>query len=477
LDNAESVVAFARAAIAAGARALRIESLDHVRRVREAVSAPIIGIVKQDRDDSPVRITPTAELAAALCDAGADIIAFDATRRSRPATVPELIAAIKGRGRLTMADCADIEDTREALAAGAELVGTTMSGYTGGPVPDAPDFDLITAMRQLTPNVVAEGRLNSPPLAAEAIRRGALCVVVGSAITRTEHVTSWFKSAIDRAAAPTPTTLAIDIGGTKIAAALVEDGTIRFEMSFETDRAAAPDAWLREVATRLEGAEPYARVAIAVSGLVEDGRWFSMNPATLRIPDGYALIDTAQALFRVPVTALNDAQAAAWGEYRWGAGEREDMVFLTISTGVGGGVVLNGKLLRGPAGHFGIWRAYPDGGPIEDEISGRWLASQARAVGFEMSAKGVFAAAAGGEQWARNALDASADKVALLCANVHLALAPRRIVIGGGIGLRSEFLDRVQERLTRVPERLRPHLAPARLGTMAGLIGAASLEL
>ena len=84
MDNAASVVGFALAALAGGARGLRIESLAYVRAVRMVTTAPIIGIVKQDRTDSPVRITPTLELATGLCDAGADIVAFDATRRTRP---------------------------------------------------------------------------------------------------------------------------------------------------------------------------------------------------------------------------------------------------------------------------------------------------------------------------------------------------------------------------------------------------------
>src|SRR5690606_6384848 len=98
------------------------------------------------------------------------------------------------------------------------------------------------------------------------------CVVVGSAITRTEHVTSWFKAAIGEAAAPSPTTLAIDIGGSKIAAALVRYSDVRDEITLETDQGAGPDTWLRSIAARF-GETGYSRVAIAVSGLVEGGRW------------------------------------------------------------------------------------------------------------------------------------------------------------------------------------------------------------
>jgi N-acetylmannosamine-6-phosphate 2-epimerase/N-acetylmannosamine kinase len=324
--------------------------------------------------------------------------------------------------------------------------------------------------------VIAEGRINSPELAAEAIRRGALCVVVGSALTRTEHATAWFKAAIDAAAAPAPTTLAIDIGGTKISAALVREADVRSDVTIETDQALGPEAWLRAIAERFDNATgSHAKVAIAVSGLVSDGKWSSLNPATLRVPEQFELTATAERLFGVPAVAANDAQAAAWGEYRWGAGERDDMVFLTISTGVGGGVVTNGRLLRGLAGHFGLWRSPSQGSPFEDDVSGHWIAGQAKAAGFDMDARGVFAAASQGEPWALGIIDASAGKVAALCGDIQLALDPKRIVIGGGIGLAVGFLDRVTAKLAPLPPRLRPTLTPAKLGARAGLVGVADL--
>ncbi len=204
------------------------------------------------------------------------------------------------------------------------------------------------------------------------------------------------------------------------------------------------------------------------------GRWSSLNPATLSVPGGYRLIDAAETVFGVRATALNDAQAAAWGEYRWGAGERADMVFLTISTGVGGGVVLNGTLLRGLSGHFGLWSRANER-PLEAQISGRWLASQAATAGFSMSAKEIFAAASGGEDWAKKAIAVSAERVAALCTDIQLAFDPRHIVIGGGIGLAAGYIDMVTGHLSRLPDRLRPVVVPARLGARAGLVGIADL--
>lgn len=475
MDDARSVVGFALAALAGGAKGLRIESLDYVRAVRAATDAPIIGIIKEDRSDTAVRITPTVEQAAALCDAGTDIVAVDATRRPRPVSVRDLIATIKRHGKLAMADCSDIDEAREALAAGADLVGSTMSGYTGGPIPHGPDYALLTAMRALTPYVVAEGRVHAPAQAAEALRSGAFCVVVGSALTRTEHATAWFRAAMDEAAT-TDTVLAIDIGGTKTAAALVTGDQVTDAVNFPTNSAAGPDAWLAAVAQHFPAGR-FTRVAAAVSGLINDGIWSALNPATLNLPANYALTPKLERLFSVPAFAANDAQAAAWGEYRFGAGAGSNMVFLTISTGVGGGMVLDGKPLLGLAGHFGLLGSASADGPLENAISGHRIAAEARAAGHDLNAVGVFAAADNGEAWAERIVNSSAHRVALLCADIKLMLDPDRIVIGGGIGLAPGFLDRVRSHLAGLNPRLKPDLVAARLGPNAGLIGVADLAL
>jgi putative N-acetylmannosamine-6-phosphate epimerase len=202
LDDAPLVVAMALACLDGGAVGLRIEGVRNLAAVRQATDVPVIGLVKRDLADSPVRITPTAADATALVGVGADIVAFDATRRPRPEPVPALIAAIHAKGALAMADCAELEDGLAALAAGADLVGSTLSGYTGGPEPVEPDLELVASLRRHTPFVIAEGRVRCPEQAAAAITAGAHAVVVGSAITRPEHVTAWFAQSILRATQP-----------------------------------------------------------------------------------------------------------------------------------------------------------------------------------------------------------------------------------------------------------------------------------
>lgn len=197
MDNAAMVVGFALAALDGGAAALRIESADYVRAVRQATDQPIIGLVKRDLTTSPVRITPLIDDVEALAAAGADIIAYDATQRTRPVETKRLIERIHAAGKIAMADCSVGSDAEQALREGAEIVGSTLAGYTGPIEPSEPDFALIAAMRKLTPFVVAEGCVRTPEQASRALRAGAFTVVVGSAITRPEHVTSWFRAALD----------------------------------------------------------------------------------------------------------------------------------------------------------------------------------------------------------------------------------------------------------------------------------------
>ena len=196
LDRPDIVVGFSLAALAGGAKGLRIEGRENVLAVRAATKAPIIGLIKRDLDTSPVRITPFAADVEALAKAGADIIAFDATERPRPAAASALCQAAQALGKLAMADISLLSEARAAIKFGADLIGTTMSGYTGGNEPEEPDLLLLAEAVKLGCPVIAEGRIRTPLQAADAIRTGAFSVVVGSAITRPEHITSWFSSAI-----------------------------------------------------------------------------------------------------------------------------------------------------------------------------------------------------------------------------------------------------------------------------------------
>ncbi|VUC73797.1 kinase [Salmonella sp. NCTC 11881] len=162
------------------------------------------------------------------------------------------------------------------------------------------------------------------------------------------------------------TTLAIDIGGTKLAAALI-DNNLRISQRRElpTPASKTPDALREALKALVEPLRAEARqVAIASTGIIQEGMLLALNPHNLGGLLHFPLVQTLEAIAGLPTLAVNDAQAAAWAEYHALPDDIRDMVFITVSTGVGGGVVCDGKLLTGKgglAGHLGHTLADPHG--------------------------------------------------------------------------------------------------------------------
>ncbi|EKQ66961.1 putative N-acetylmannosamine-6-phosphate epimerase [Leptolyngbyaceae cyanobacterium JSC-12] len=182
------IAAMAAASVNRGAAGVRIESPAHVEAVRKRVSAPIIGLWKQQISGYEVYITPQFHHAAAIAQAGADIIAIDATTRPRPEgeTLETLIARIHAElGKPVMADVDTLENAIAALKAGADIVGTTLYGYTTETKHlKPPGFDLLVQfVKKLDTFIVCEGGIASADMAKQAINLGADAVVVGTAIT------------------------------------------------------------------------------------------------------------------------------------------------------------------------------------------------------------------------------------------------------------------------------------------------------
>lgn len=199
MDSPEIVAAMAAASVVGGAAGIRIEGIENLKAARKAVSVPIIGIVKRDLPDSPVRITPFLQDIDDLAAAGADIIAVDGTNRTRPVEIEAAVKRIHEKGCLAMADCSNLAEGLYCQKLGFDIVGSTMSGYTGGAVPEEPDYQLVKDLKAAGCFVMAEGRYNTPALAKVAIEIGADAVTVGSALTRLEHIVSWFADAVKSA--------------------------------------------------------------------------------------------------------------------------------------------------------------------------------------------------------------------------------------------------------------------------------------
>lgn len=199
MDKPEIVAAMAQASVIGGAAGIRIEGVENLKATRPTVQVPIIGIVKRDLPDSPIRITPFLHDIEALAKAGADIIAVDGTHRPRPVELESAVKKIHELGCLAMADCSNLEEGLHCQKLGFDIIGSTMSGYTGGVVPKEPDYQLVKDLKKAGCRVMAEGRYNRPELAKTAIEIGADFVTVGSALTRLEHLVSWFAAAVKSA--------------------------------------------------------------------------------------------------------------------------------------------------------------------------------------------------------------------------------------------------------------------------------------
>lgn len=202
LRHPETMAQMARACELGGAVAIRCQGLSDIAAIKGRVEVPVIGLWKEGHEG--VYITPTLRHAIACVNAGADVVAIDATDQPRPdgrtfeETVRDLRAACE---TLIMADCATIEDIRRGVAAGCDLVSTTLSHGTNAidcGLADGPDLPLLRQAAEEFPGfpVICEGRVHTPEDARAAIDAGAWAVVAGTAITHPTSITSWFVNAL-----------------------------------------------------------------------------------------------------------------------------------------------------------------------------------------------------------------------------------------------------------------------------------------
>ena len=310
-----------------------------------------------------------------------------------------------------------------------------------------------------------------------------------------------------------PLALGIDIGGTKVAAGVVDGGGVIIE---ELRRATpgrdarAVEEVIVELVTELGARHRIESVGIGAAG------WMDLDGAKVVFSPHLAwrdepLRDTLEGMLGRPVLVTNDADAAAWAESRFGAGRGHSrMIMLTLGTGIGGALVLDGKVERGAfgmAGEFGHQIIMPGGhrcecgnrGCWEQYASGNALGREGRELAGKQSpmAAGLLEAAHGrpknitgtvvtelalqGEATAQELVAEVGDWLGLGMANLAAALDPAIFVIGGGLSAAGELLldpaRRAYSRnLTGRGYRQEAAIAVAQLGAAAGLIGAADLS-
>ena len=188
----------ALAAKLGGAVGIRANTVVDIKAIKEKVDLPLIGIIKQEYDDSDVYITPTMKEVDALVETGCEIIAIDATNRLRPngETLEAFFTKVRKKypNQLFMADTSCFDEGKKAEELGFNLIGTTMAGYTpytkGTPLPD---FNLMQRyVSELHTPVIAEGGIWVPEQLKKAIDIGVHSAVVDTAITRPRDITKHF---------------------------------------------------------------------------------------------------------------------------------------------------------------------------------------------------------------------------------------------------------------------------------------------
>ncbi len=203
LRHPETMAQMAEACEQGGCAAIRCQGLSDIAAIKGRVEIPVIGLWKEGHEG--VYITPTLRHAIACVNAGADIVALDATGRPRPdgRTFAETVRDLRvQRETLVMADCMTIEDIRNAVEVGCDIVSTTLSHNKPAiqtTMDEGPDIALLQEATHEFPGlpIVCEGHVHTPADAKAAKDAGAWAVVVGTGITHPTSLTKWFRAAME----------------------------------------------------------------------------------------------------------------------------------------------------------------------------------------------------------------------------------------------------------------------------------------
>ena len=308
-------------------------------------------------------------------------------------------------------------------------------------------------------------------------------------------------------------TIGIDVGGTKVLGGVVDEtGKIVATARKDTPRqgGAALTQTIADTAKELMAQYEVSSVGVSAAGFVSSDRKTMLATPNIADWNGVDLDSELTKLIGLPVVIENDANAAAWGEAKFGAGRNQDhMMMLTVGTGIGGGIVVNGNLYRGAFGiaaEFGHLRVVPDGhlcgcgarGCFEQYASGNALLRHAReAIAASPDlARGLLArgdgtlegltgraitdAAREGDQVALAAFNTTAQWLGAGIASLSVILDPEVVVIGGGVIDAGEILlaptrVSIERNMPFAGKHPYPEIIAATLGNQAGLVGAADL--
>ena len=282
-----------------------------------------------------------------------------------------------------------------------------------------------------------------------------------------------------------------DIGGTKTSFAQMEGSRIVWSVEVPTPKVTSLPlfcAWMCEqwveLGPLIGPSSPITGLAISTTGIVGQENITSLNPQTLDWPNPFPLAQALASLSGLPTWVLNDAQAAAWAEYRaikQSIPSIHRLMYMTISTGIGAGLVLDDVLLRSPgglashAGHMAMTSKGPRcgcgrSGCLEALSSGKAIQAQIQALGLNMTTQDAY------EQRHEPSLEKifkdAAHWVAQAIANVHALVELDLVVLGGGLGLQPDFIHWIRQSIQDQPGWSQIQVMPASCGRQSCLQGA-----
>ena len=451
LDHEDTLLRLARASLQGGVGVVRLEGVKAIRKLMPEMGVPVIGLLKRRYEGSEVYITPTAQDVDAMLDLGVSVVALDGTLRPRPKgqTLESLIERIHRRRTLAMADCDSLESAMAAAAAGADLIGTTLAGYTAErAMTDGPDLELLReVVRGVGVPVIAEGRYAQRWQIDAALRIGAVAVTVGGALNDPVKQTRalWPSFTPYKPSDDPPASIgAVDIGGTWLRFARFTEDWRMVDVVREPYPATRVGrlAWIK---ARIEESGVRA-VGVSTGGIVDPRTGEVWKAKEYLMRDHVGIVFDEENL-GVPTYAFGDGHASAWGSANLPRYAGRRVATLALGTGVGCGLVQQGRIWAGPRGEYPRVNDLPaPGGETYEALLG----------GLHLGKEPSDAQKAG----ALRALEGAVEALRGL-------YFPDDVVVCGSVGL-SDWL---------APELARLGAVASPFGADAGLYGAAALAL
>ena len=353
LRDSNVIARIALAAKQGGASCIRANGAEDIRIIKKLTGLPVIGIYKDFEclKKSCAFITVRKNQIKEIIEAGADVIAIDCTRRERPESLKELFDFVRNNYPHVeiVADIADVEDVKLVAHLKPNYFSTTLSGYTDYTEKvEKPDINLIREIKKVTDiPVIAEGHYKMPEEIRKALIKGAHAVVVGTAITRPHIITKRFFEAISDLSENTKI-LGIDIGGTWIRMEKISlDRKIlgRYKIRNPQNK----EKILSIIYEVLAKEKDITHIGIASAGRIDvESGIVTFASENIKNWTGVNLKEEILKMANIEPVVDNDANAATFAQ--WSVSQEENMVLITVGTGIGSGAIVNGRLLRGKNG-------------------------------------------------------------------------------------------------------------------------------